>query len=359
MDTTNRNKSSVNGPPDSKSSGAVEEDLFPTDYVAKLLEQDARNLNRKFQKSHTVGLATGEITRNSGTTIRPNTTFLRNLIQQSDSHNRLLLEREREQARERLRETKRETEQVYKRKRRRESDASDSKSHRHSHGHHQRHKHHRQSSRSKSPDERNQERDDEKSTRRRLRDRERSKNSRIYSNDRRPSDMKTPPRSNDKTSESSGSKSSSWKSTATLTKALQVKSGKTSKEDGDDQKKNDGQTGTKDIIRKGRGGRHGGEAIERHFEDFYDPKSDVLSSKPSKTREEVLDSIKGRLQWTSASGANASARHAEPLKAATREELRAHKKKQNEIEWPEYSKGAREWDRKKVIDEKGFVRHGI
>lgn len=70
------------------------DDKNSAEYVLKLLEQDAKNVNKKFAES---GSIDKKIKRDKDS-IRPSTTFLRSLIHQTTSHNRSLLKREKKKA---------------------------------------------------------------------------------------------------------------------------------------------------------------------------------------------------------------------------------------------------------------------
>lgn len=111
-------------------SGLDDDDLLSTDYVVKLLERDARSLTRKFSKNHTVG---GHVddneTRDNSTVLRPNTNFLRKIIKESDSHNRALLNRERQQATERMIQQEKSRKQLYRNQPKRERSRSRSPPH--------------------------------------------------------------------------------------------------------------------------------------------------------------------------------------------------------------------------------------
>ncbi|KAF1913866.1 hypothetical protein BDU57DRAFT_502795 [Ampelomyces quisqualis] len=70
-------------------------------YIAKLLVQDAKTANKKYEL---VGLDAFNSKRSKSGAPKPNTSFLKNIIRQTDSHNAALLAREAEESNARLKE---------------------------------------------------------------------------------------------------------------------------------------------------------------------------------------------------------------------------------------------------------------
>ncbi|KAF2109242.1 hypothetical protein BDV96DRAFT_652096 [Lophiotrema nucula] len=77
------------------------DDLDDDVYVANLLREDAKTAAKKYEF---VGLGAFNPQRSANRAPRPNTSFLRNIIRQTDSHNAALLAKEAEESRARLKE---------------------------------------------------------------------------------------------------------------------------------------------------------------------------------------------------------------------------------------------------------------
>lgn len=348
---------------------SVKVDKLSTDYIVKLLEKDAKNLSKKLYVSSDTEPSTRE---SSG--LKPNTRFLKTLIQQSDSHNKALLEKEQELAQQKLHDS-----QYNKHKR--QKDVGRSKK-QHISGSNEDYLMKHKSQRISGYD------DDESSSRKRRS--ETSENGREGVNSAEDTRGRKKQKGLDKiqnritgsgTNRTRPNHSSHSQRVKIVHQAYEEdeeeeeelltdwnshKNKKTSNSILHSTQKSI-ETGPEDrreavMVKKGRGFTSK-SAIDEHG----NPSSASVNVKQSLNHSKLLtsnseskrllDSINSRLQWSSKSSESTQTKR-EPLRKATPRELKEYYRKQEEFNWDDYSKPgtSREWDKSKIVDKNGFIQ---
>lgn len=339
-----------------------DKDDLSTDYIIKLLENDARKLTKKLSPNNSYG---GSSDRESNG-LKPNTRFLKNLIKQSDSHNRALLEKEKELARRKL-EDKIEgnlhsTHNKERTKKRRDSDAEYYGS---------------KNKRTKFHQDSEYDTDKPKLTDP-YKSRRRSKNrlehnpvqkdkiydfndSKIQSRDNEKKDRfsRTTHREKVKINHFQEEEDSdkiqnkhSRKESTRNTKIYQKPASENSSNE---------ETSSQAIVKKGRGLNVNNDKKVSHLESarIENPQKDY--GQPDRSKK-ILDSLNSRLQWASSSDckpiANSHVKR-EPLRRAEDSELSEYYRKREEIDWDDFDKPGtiREWDKSKIVDKNGYIHN--
>lgn len=350
-------------------------DELSTDYIIKLLENDAKKIRKKFDGNNT------ESETREATGIRPNTTFLKSLIQQSTSHNKALLRKEQDKAKQKLDEKEIESRLERSRDLRSSSGYTSASSQLHvSRGH----DHGLRRDRSKSPfrkDPRHRSKSQEEKKPKRRYDSDHSESSpdenRISNRDEQPKRKSRRSRHEDNDVKRSHPRRDRLRLTYNddpdEIKVNRTHTDKLRRRDHREQKGfatkdfeavnvdagiSRGRAAAKErIFTKGRGFRANDHSDERRTQDDSAFGVSVAREEDSDSREKLLKEINSRLRWKSSN--TAVERKPDALQKPPDSEIREFYRKQEEVDWSDFTKKGetREWDKSKVVDGKGYIRH--